>query len=106
MGGALIVAHDIARERLLAKGPGHWPVLTFDATMTIHFNDEVVRLLAIPGGHTDNDVVVFFERARGESLESILAAGVADEYRDWGYGHTSAEDWLTMIFMSLSGMEN
>ncbi len=184
-GGALIVAHDIARERLQLKGPGHWPVLTFDRTLTIHFNDEVVRLLAIPGGHTDNDVVVFFERAnvvhlgdlmnsgtssfpvadldaggnalrildnvamllpmidddaviipghgplsdkpelrrllemlqstitmvrekraRGEGIESILAAGVADEYRDWGYGHTSAEGWLTMIYMSLSRMEN
>ena len=184
-GGALIVAHDIARERLQVKGPGHWPVLTFDATMTIHFNGEVVRLLSIPGGHTDNDVVVFFEhanvvhlgdlmnsgissfptadlnaggnalrilenvarllpmidddaviiaghgplsdkselqrlhrmlqstiamvrdkRSRGDSLESIVAAGVADEYRDWGYGYTSAEDWLTMIFMSLSRIDN
>lgn len=184
-GGALVVAHDIARERLQLKAPGHWPVLTFDATMTIHFNDEVVRLLSIPGGHTDNDVVVFFEqanvvhlgdlmnsgissfpfadldsggnalrilenvamllpmidddtviipghgplsdkselqrlhrmlqstiamvrekRARGENLESIVAAGVAAEYRDWGYGFTSAEDWLTMIFMSLSRIEN
>lgn len=178
---ATIVAHDLTRERLEEyKGPGHWPAVTFDSTLTVHFNFETVRLVAIPGGHTDNDIVVFFERAnvahlgdlmnsgtssfptadisaggnaltmrsnvgrllemvdeetviipghgplsdknglrvlhrmlidtigmveekkaRGLNLETIVAQGVNDEYRDWGYGYTSAEQWLAMVWASL-----
>ena len=45
---------------MLAKDSAHWPTITFNETLSVHFNGEEVRALAIPGGHTDNDVVAFF----------------------------------------------
>lgn len=178
---ATVIGHDRTRERLKEyKGPGHWPAVTFDSTMTIHFNLETVRLVSLPGGHTDNDVVVFFERANvahlgdlmnsgkssfpiidlgaggnaltmrenvgkllemvndetviipghgplsdkkglrvlhhmlvdtigmvekkkisGLSLSTIIKEGMSEEYRDWGYGFTPANAWLSMVWASL-----
>ena len=178
---ALVVAHDATRRRLaLAKTPNHWPVLTFNSNLTLHFNSERVRLLSLPGGHTDNDTVVLFERAnvahlgdlmnsgtssfpiadirsggnalairsnvrklidlvdnetviipghgplsdkaglqtlytmledtiemvsrkrkQGLSRDEVVAQGVSDRYQAWGYGYTSAEHWLGMVWDSI-----
>lgn len=178
---ALVVAQDATRKRLtLAKPPNHWPVLTFNSNLSLHFNSERVRLLSLPGGHTDNDTVVFFERAnvvhlgdlmnsgissfpiadiraggnalsirsnvrklidlvddetviipghgplsdkaglqtlyemledtiemvkrkrkQGLNRDAVIAQGVPERYQAWGYGYTSAEDWLGMVWDSL-----
>ena len=37
-----------------------WPVITFDDSLSIHFNDEEIRAIHLPHGHTDGDTVVFF----------------------------------------------
>ena len=58
-GEAVIVAHDRTYLRLADRPPGQRPDISFSDALTVHFNGEVVRLYAIPGGHTDNDVVVF-----------------------------------------------
>lgn len=178
---ALVVAQDGTRKRLtLAKEPAHWPELTFNSNLSLHFNSERVRLLSLPGGHTDNDTVVFFERAnvahlgdlmnagtssfpiadirsggnalsirtnvrklidlvddetvvipghgplsdraelqilhemldetiemvnrkrsQGISRDEVVAQGVSERYQAWGYGYTSAEDWLAMVWDSI-----
>lgn len=36
------------------------PVITFTDSMSVFFNGEEIKLLAYPGGHTDNDIVVWF----------------------------------------------
>jgi cyclase len=178
--GALVIAHDRARERLETKPPGQWPVVTFNSQMTLHFNEEIVRMVSIPGGHTDNDVVIFFENAnvvhlgdlmnsgtssfptadldaggnaidmlnnvnhiismisddaiiipghgplsnkaellvvremleltiasvrdkknRGLGLDEIIAEGLPEQYKDWGYGYMPASGWIEMIYNSL-----
>jgi cyclase len=43
--------------------PDALPVITFDGEMTLQLNGEVIRLLALPRGHTDGDVAVFFKNA-------------------------------------------
>ena len=74
---ATIVAHDQTRYRLLSKGPANWPDITFDDKMSIHFGREHVRLTSIPGGHTDNDVVVLFESSNVVHLGDLMNSGIS-----------------------------
>ncbi len=73
--GATLVAHDNVRQRL-AEGhpnvlgraippaaPEALPVITFDRSLTFHFNGEPIRALHFPQGHTDGDVIVFFPKS-------------------------------------------
>ena len=69
---ATLVAHDNVRRRLAEGHPGilgrpvppaqaeALPVITFDQSLTFHFNGEPIRALHFPRGHTDGDVIVFF----------------------------------------------
>jgi cyclase len=36
------------------------PVITFDQSVSIHFNGEEIRVIHFPHGHTDGDAVIFF----------------------------------------------
>ena len=74
---ALVIAHERARERLLAKDSAHWPVITFNDSLSVHFNGEEIRALAIPGGHTDNDVVVFFTESNVVHMGDLFNSGTS-----------------------------
>jgi cyclase len=68
---APIVAQTNVRKRLAEgmKIPG-WevkpapkealPVITFDQSVSIHFNGEEIRVIHFPRGHTDGDAIIFF----------------------------------------------
>jgi glyoxylase-like metal-dependent hydrolase (beta-lactamase superfamily II) len=71
---APIIAHDNVRKRLTgelkAEGretPGSpkeaLPVITFDQSLSVHFNGEEIRVLHYPRGHTDGDSIIFFTRS-------------------------------------------
>ncbi len=69
--GALIIGHRNLRERYLHGlysignlPPDALPSLTFTDSLTLHFNGEDVRLVALGGAHDDSDVVVWFERSK------------------------------------------
>jgi len=36
------------------------PVITFDESLSVHFNGEEIRVIHFPHGHTDGDSVIFF----------------------------------------------
>jgi cyclase len=36
------------------------PVITFDDSLSVHFNGEEIRVIHFPQGHTDGDSVIFF----------------------------------------------
>lgn len=36
------------------------PVITFDQSVSIHFNGEEIKVIHFPRGHTDGDAVIFF----------------------------------------------
>jgi glyoxylase-like metal-dependent hydrolase (beta-lactamase superfamily II) len=36
------------------------PVITFDQSLSVHFNGEEIRVIHFPQGHTDGDSVIFF----------------------------------------------
>lgn len=68
---AVIIAHTNVRQRLAvdqelfrrtikALPKEGLPVITFDESLTIHFNGEKIRVVHYPHGHTDGDSMVFF----------------------------------------------
>jgi cyclase len=68
---ASVIAHDNVRKRLATeqkifneKVPASpkeaLPVITFDNSLTVHFNGEEIRAIHFPHGHTDGDSVIFF----------------------------------------------
>jgi cyclase len=69
-----IIAHENARKRLESgttvmgskippAAKGALPVITFNDRATIHVNGEDVRLIHLPNGHTDGDVMVEFTKS-------------------------------------------
>ena len=68
---APIIAHSNVRKRLSTEqtrggqttppSPKEaWPVVTFDQSVSVHFNGEEIKALHYPHGHTDGDSVIFF----------------------------------------------
>jgi glyoxylase-like metal-dependent hydrolase (beta-lactamase superfamily II) len=43
--------------------PTALPTLTFENELTLYFDDEEVRIIKLPTGHTDGDSIVYFEKA-------------------------------------------
>lgn len=74
---ATIVAHANVRLRMLRDdAPSDAvPVVTYGERVELHLNDETVRLTHLPGGHTDGDSWVWFERARVAHLGDHFFAG-------------------------------
>ena len=63
---AVIVAHTNVRKRLLdAQGTAAsaLPVVTHEHGISVHFNGEEVRVVALGPGHTDGDAAVFFTKS-------------------------------------------
>ncbi|GMR12655.1 MAG: MBL fold metallo-hydrolase [Gemmatimonadota bacterium] len=74
-GGAFIVAHDnvfkrlnpaefrdLVGERSAQMPEAGMPVVTFDRTMTFHWNGEDIRIFHVAHAHTDGDAVVHFQK--------------------------------------------
>lgn len=68
---APIIAHTNVRRRLMTEQkivdrvfppapPEAWPVITFDTSLSLHFNGEEIKVVHFPQGHTDGDSVIFF----------------------------------------------
>lgn len=71
--GSTIVAHHNVRERMSsdqimkafnrevpAAPPVALPVITFDQGMTFYFNNDEIRVVHVPRGHTDGDALLHF----------------------------------------------
>lgn len=70
---APIIAHDNVRKRLSTEQRSETfkattpaspkealPVITFDQSLSVHFNGEEIRAIHFPHGHTDGDSIIFF----------------------------------------------
>ena len=70
---APIIAHDNVRRRLATEQKSEFfkhttpaspkealPVITFDKSLSVHFNGEEIKVIHFPQGHTDGDSVIFF----------------------------------------------
>ena len=87
--GAVILARDELRDRLMNPPPGAngqpgtpapdiaLPVITYENKITFHMDGETVDLIPIRKAHTDGDTMVYFHNA------DVLMTG--DFYRSVGY---------------------
>jgi glyoxylase-like metal-dependent hydrolase (beta-lactamase superfamily II) len=51
------------------------PVITFDQSLSVHFNGEDIRAIHFPHGHTDGDSVIFFSASNVVHLGDDFFAG-------------------------------
>ncbi len=73
---APIVAHTNVRKRLAAGSPKEaLPVVTFDESLSIHFNGEEIRVMHYPRGHTDGDSIIFFTTSNVYHMGDDFFAG-------------------------------
>lgn len=85
---APIIAHDNVRKRLStdqyssifksttkASPKEALPVITFNHSLTVHFNGEEIRAIHFPQGHTDGDSVIFFTTSNVVHLGDDFFAG-------------------------------
>lgn len=47
-------------EKIPAIQPQGWPVLTYDQSISLHWNGEEIKVFHLPHGHTDGDSIVYF----------------------------------------------
>jgi cyclase len=52
-----------------------WPMVTYDESMSIHFDGDEVRAVHYPNGHTDGDSVIFFTKANVVHMGDDFFAG-------------------------------
>lgn len=78
-----IIAHTNVRERLATPQElfgqkieplpaGALPVITFNESLSVHFNGEEIRVLHLPKGHTDGDSVVFFTKSNVVHMGDLM----------------------------------
>jgi glyoxylase-like metal-dependent hydrolase (beta-lactamase superfamily II) len=91
-----IIAHANVRKRLSEKQTVRGrevepspeealPVITFDEGLSIHFNDEEIRVVHYPHCHTDGDSVVYFTGSNVVHMGDLFFAG-RFPYVDLGSG--------------------
>jgi hypothetical protein len=75
---ASIVAHANARKRLGGDGSlaaNLLPIVTFDQSLSIHFNGEEIKMIHVPAAHTDNDSIIHFTGANVIHFGDTFFAG-------------------------------
>lgn len=83
---APIIAHTNVRKRLTGElaaagrnaqpAPKEaWPVVTFDESLSIHFNGEEIKATHLPHGHTDGDSMIFFTQSNVVHMGDDFFAG-------------------------------
>jgi cyclase len=83
---ASIIAQDNVRKRLeteqtimgetVKPSPKEaLPVITFEKSVSVHFNGEEIRAIHFPHGHTDGDSVIFFTKSNVVHMGDDFFAG-------------------------------
>jgi glyoxylase-like metal-dependent hydrolase (beta-lactamase superfamily II) len=63
---AHIIAHTNVRKRLggnSGETKAGLPIITFDDSLSIHFNGEEIKAIHVDAAHTDNDSIIYFTGA-------------------------------------------
>lgn len=90
--GATIVAHDnvrgrlkVGNERSPASPVAALPVVTFSHKMAFHLNGQTIKVMHLPGAHTDGDAMVMFKEANTVHMGDVMFSGMFP-YIDRGSG--------------------
>lgn len=84
---APIISHTNVRKRLtqtIKRGKRVFkprpkealPVVTFDKSLSIHFNGEEIKVIHYPTGHTDGDSVIFFTKSNVVHIGDQMFSGL------------------------------
>lgn len=73
---ATIIAHENVRKRLADKPKKGWPVITFESSLSVHFNGEEIKAIHFEHSHTDGDAVVFFTASNVVHMGDLLFSGL------------------------------
>jgi len=95
---AIIIGHENLRKTLTSGvnlfseiPPELIPELTFSQPITLHFNNEEIKLIPVIGSHTNNDILVWFSKAKvayvgaisnGKHFPSVDETGSTLKYKD------------------------
>jgi glyoxylase-like metal-dependent hydrolase (beta-lactamase superfamily II) len=74
---AHIISHTNVRKRLQMESSAEeaLPVVTFDDSLSIHFNGEEIRVIHFPNSHTDGDSVIFFTGSNVVHMGDLFFSG-------------------------------
>ncbi len=103
--GATVIAHRSVRERLAAPQsfcsprPGTGlPTVTFDSELTLYIDDEEIRIIKLPTGHTDGDAMVYFKKANVvETGDAFVTSSLPGSSRTEGGTMVGVVDELRKI---------
>jgi glyoxylase-like metal-dependent hydrolase (beta-lactamase superfamily II) len=80
---AVIIAHKDVRTRLttgnnvINEVPEEaLPDVGFDEPITVHFNGEDIKVIPLPGSHSDTDAIVWFTKSRVVYMGGLLPGAV------------------------------
>lgn len=75
----IIIAHDLVPEKLRSGSylfnefpDATFPDITFSDEIQLQFNGEPIRLIAMPGSHDDNEIIVHFVQSKVVHLSSLV----------------------------------
>ena len=71
----LIVAHTNVRKRMENKPKEAQPVVTYDKSISIHFNGEEIQAMYYSNGHTDNDSIIYFTKSNVAHFGDTFSPG-------------------------------
>jgi len=112
--GALIMAHDHVRERMMAganvagrdvapAAPIALPVITYHHGLKLHLNGDVVKVIHMKHAHTDGDSIIFWKKANVLHMGDLYFNKVTLPFIDLNSGGNArgvlaaAEKALTMV---------
>ena len=71
----LIVAHTNVRKRLESRPKEAQPVVTYDKSISVHFNGEEIQAMYFSNGHTDNDSIIYFTKSNVAHFGDTFSPG-------------------------------
>jgi glyoxylase-like metal-dependent hydrolase (beta-lactamase superfamily II) len=74
---ATVITHANAYRRLIQNPKARRPDVSFRQEMSLRFNGEEIRIIHLPGGHTDGDSVVWFTGSNVWHLGDLWNSGIS-----------------------------
>ncbi|UCC84670.1 MAG: MBL fold metallo-hydrolase [Gemmatimonadota bacterium] len=75
----IVIAHALVPEKLKSGSylfdefpDATFPDMTFCDSLSLYFNGELVRIVAVPGSHDDNEIMVHFTESKVVHLSSLV----------------------------------
>jgi glyoxylase-like metal-dependent hydrolase (beta-lactamase superfamily II) len=79
----MVAGNEVTGDK--PSSPDALPIITFKGDVTLHLNGEAIRLISLPPGHSDGDVVVIFTKANVVCLgDDYMTPGIS--FGDRWYG--------------------